>query len=117
MYFLPFECENVSQIETPRPSSVTAPSTWYEDVAVPHKNPFGKLRPGSTPAALPGVPAKAPTGRAAPPADNPNIRPKFLRVIRLIVSFVLNPEMSCLYRVTSRRNHKMFHVEHLFSAA
>src|SRR5918998_1417762 len=38
---LPGVWENVSQMEGPRPSSSTAPSIWYEAVAVPHKNPSG----------------------------------------------------------------------------
>src|SRR3712207_2016073 len=33
--------EKVSQMEGPRPSSFTAPSIWYEAVAVPHRNPSG----------------------------------------------------------------------------
>src|SRR3712207_9582337 len=38
---LPGVCEKVSQMEGPRPSSSTAPSIWYEAVAVPHKKPSG----------------------------------------------------------------------------
>src|SRR3712207_1048498 len=38
---LPGVWEKVSQIEGPRPSSSTAPSIWYEAVAVPHRNPSG----------------------------------------------------------------------------
>src|SRR5215213_2123222 len=38
-------CEKVSQIDGPRPSSLTAPSTWYEAVAVPQIKPRGKSRP------------------------------------------------------------------------
>ena len=33
--------QNVSQIDTPRPSSCTAPSIWYADVATPQWNPSG----------------------------------------------------------------------------
>src|SRR4029450_3350653 len=33
--------QNVSQIEGPRPSSSTAPSTWNAEVATPHRNPSG----------------------------------------------------------------------------
>src|SRR4051794_33123391 len=33
---------NVSQMLRPRPSAVTAPSTWYDAVAVPQRKPGGK---------------------------------------------------------------------------
>src|SRR5215203_608897 len=41
---LPGVCENVSQTDGARPSSLTAPSTWYEAVAVPHRKPVGNVR-------------------------------------------------------------------------
>src|SRR5262245_11597226 len=31
----------VSQIDTPRPSSVAAPSIWYDDVETPQRKPLG----------------------------------------------------------------------------
>src|SRR5581483_10620708 len=37
----PGVCENVSQIEGPRPSASTAPSIWYADVETPHLKPSG----------------------------------------------------------------------------
>ena len=36
----------VSQIDGPRPSAWTAPSIWYEAVAVPQRKPGGKGRGG-----------------------------------------------------------------------
>src|SRR6059036_4054763 len=33
--------QNVSQIDGVRPSSATAPSIWYADVATPQRNPAG----------------------------------------------------------------------------
>ena len=42
MAVLPGVCENVSQIDGPRPSSLAAPSIWYADAAKPHVKPGGK---------------------------------------------------------------------------
>src|SRR5262245_50547858 len=36
-----------SQIDSPFPSSFQAPSIWYEDVATPHLNRSGNLRPAA----------------------------------------------------------------------
>src|SRR4029078_7306889 len=44
----PGVCENVSQMETPRPSSFTAPSTWYDAVADPQRKPFGNACAAAT---------------------------------------------------------------------
>ena len=41
----PFFLQNVSQTDGPRPSSLAAPSTWYEAVATPQTKSFGKRRP------------------------------------------------------------------------
>src|SRR5207248_151869 len=41
---LPGVCANVSQMDGPRPSSWTAPSIWYAEVAVPHRKPSGNDR-------------------------------------------------------------------------
>src|SRR5262249_2456739 len=47
----PFLRQNVSQTDGPRPSSLAAPSTWYEAVATPQVKSFGNGAP--FPAALP----------------------------------------------------------------
>src|SRR5450756_1058524 len=39
----------VSQMDGPRPSSVTAPSIWYDAVAAPHRKSWGNARIGPSP--------------------------------------------------------------------
>jgi hypothetical protein len=43
LYTLPGVWLKVSQIDGPRPSSETAPSIWYAEVALPHRNFGGNL--------------------------------------------------------------------------
>src|ERR1044071_799027 len=75
---LPGVCEKVSQIDGPRPSSLTAPSTWYEAVAVPQIKPGGNSRPvpgRSWVARLdPSEGSSAVETSAAPPASFANVR-------------------------------------------
>src|SRR5512140_2105953 len=65
-----------SQIDGPRPSSFTAPSTWYDEVAVPHRNPFGKPE-GAAPVPLPAPDwaGADPVGADMPSAGQPAILP------------------------------------------
>src|SRR6266508_5444642 len=44
---------NVSQIDAPRPPSLTAPSIWYAAVAAPHRNPAGNAGIAVSDAAAP----------------------------------------------------------------
>jgi hypothetical protein len=39
--------QNRSQMLSPRPSTLAAPSTWYADVAEPHRKSLGNRRPAS----------------------------------------------------------------------
>jgi hypothetical protein len=69
-----------SQIDGPRPSSFTAPSIWYDEVAVPHRNPFGK--PEGAALVTPPGPDWAgadPVGIDMPNADQPAILPNCRR--------------------------------------
>jgi hypothetical protein len=68
----PAVCENVSQMDIPRPPSWTAPSTWYEAVAEPHRNPFGKVANGFVDGFGCAVASKGNKfAREPAPSDNP----------------------------------------------
>src|SRR5882762_6421454 len=58
-------------MERPRPSSLTAPSIWYDEVAVPHRKSFGKPA-GACPSVDGLVSLSADwAGLAIPSADQP----------------------------------------------
>ncbi len=53
----------VSQTDCPRPPALTAPSTWYDDVAAPHSRVAGGGVDNGA------YPAEAPSGNEHPPLE------------------------------------------------
>src|SRR4029077_11407148 len=74
------KCVKRSQIEGPRPSSFTAPSTWKAEVAVPHRKSPGKANMAFCPVGR-LMPASADWADTvdSPSAADPAILPKWRR--------------------------------------
>ena len=62
---------NVSQIDSPLPSSFHAPSTWYDEVATPQRNPSGKRRTEEAAASDPTAFIHAPPSLSMPTEREP----------------------------------------------